>query len=317
MFQDCRFSIFDCRLEMGTPDAEKHPGSILGDLYPFASHFLNIDGNRLHYLDEGSGPPIVMLHGNPTWSFYYRELIKGLRDRYRLVAVDHMGCGLSDKPRTYPYTLATHIDNVTRLIDHLGLNDVTLVVHDWGGPIGFGWATRHMDRVAQFVVFNTAAFLGGRMPLRIRLCRCPLVGEVALLRFNAFARAALHMATAKPERMTSEVRRGYLLPYDRPSNRVAILRFVRDIPLTPQVPSHSVVREIEAGLHRLSDRPMLICWGMKDWCFTPRFLAEWERRFPGAVVHGFPDAGHYVVEDAHERVLPLMREFLAPSDLST
>lgn len=278
-------------------------------LYPFRSRFLTIDGLRMHYVDEGQGPPIVMLHGNPTWSFYYRELLSALRERHRVIAPDHLGCGLSDKPQHYPYTLDTHIRNVERLITHLDLHDVTLAVHDWGGAIGFGWATRHPDRVRRFVVFNTAAFLGGRMPWRIRVCRWPVVGEVLVRRLNGFARSALVMACARRERMTPEVRQGYLLPYDSYANRVGLLKFVRDIPMSPRVPSHAVIRSIENRLSVVADRPMLICWGLRDFCFTESFLDQWIERFPGAAVHRFADAGHYVVEDAHDRIVPLVAEF--------
>lgn len=283
---------------------------ILGELYPFESRYLDVAGGRMHYVDEGDGPAVIMLHGNPTWSFYYRHLITGLRNRYRVIAPDHIGCGLSDKPQEYPYTLLTHINNVERLIDHLELSEVTLAVHDWGGPIGFGWATRHPDRVRGFIVFNTAAFLGGRIPFRIRICRYPVFAGIAVRGLNAFARAALRMACRKRERMTPEVKRGYLLPYDSVASRIAIQCFVRDIPLSPKVPSYPVLKQIEASLPLLRDRPMIIFWGAKDFCFTDRFLNGWIARFPEATVHRFEDAGHYVVEDAHEHILPLVSEFL-------
>ncbi len=149
----------------------------LGELYPFASHYVDVGGYRMHYVDEGVGPAVVMLHGNPTWSFHYRELIKGLRDTYRVIVPDHIGCGLSDKPQEYPYTLSTHIDNVERLIDRLNLESVTLAVHDWGGAIGFGWAARHPSSVRDLILFNTAAFLVDSCPLRLRICRWPVIGE--------------------------------------------------------------------------------------------------------------------------------------------
>lgn len=282
----------------------------VSNLYPFRSHFLNINGVRMHYVDEGSGRPLLLLHGNPTWSFYYRELIKGLSEGCRVIAPDHIGCGLSDKPQDYPYTLATHIDNLERLLAHLGVSGVTLGVHDWGGAIGFGWAVRHPGLVHAFVVFNTAAFLGGRMPLRIRVCRWPILGDLAVRGLNGFARAAIYMACRRRERMTAEVRRGYLLPYDSFANRIAILRFVRDIPVKPAIPSHPVIRQVEAGLPQFRDHPMIIFWGMRDFCFTDQFLIEWTARFPRAEVHRLEDAGHYVVEDAHERILLRLRDFL-------
>lgn len=281
----------------------------LGDEYPFNSHFVEVPGGWMHYLDEGQGPPIIMVHGNPTWSFYFRNLVKGLRDRHRVIVPDHIGCGLSDKPRQYPYTLATHIDNLERLIDELGLGDVSLLLHDWGGPIGFGWATRHPERVRRLAVLNSSVFLGGRMPWRIRVCRWPLFGEVALLGFNAFARAALRMACVQKDRMTPVVRRGYLLPTGRPADRVATLCFVRDIPMGPSSPSYAVLKQIGERLVPFHKIPMTLLWGMQDWCFTDATLAQWVEEFPQAEVHRIWTAGHYVVEDAHERISPILEAF--------
>ena len=288
--------------------ADELPG--LADLYPFKSCYFDLGNERMHYVDEGNGPAVVMLHGNPTWSFYYRELIKGLRDGYRVVAPDHIGCGLSDKPQDYDYTLAAHIQNVSNLLDHLSLDDVTLAVHDWGGAIGFGWAMRNPDCVRRFILFNTAAFFGP-CPLRIRLCRWPILGDVAVRGLNAFARGAVYFACKRRERMTGPVKRGYLLPYDNFANRVAMLRFVRDIPLQRGQPSYRVLEDIEDALPLFRDRPMLICWGGRDFCFNDWYLDAWEARFPSAEVHRFEDAGHYVLEDAGERILLLIRGFLS------
>lgn len=279
------------------------------ELYPFQSHFLPLAGHHMHYLDEGSGPAIVMVHGNPTWSFYFRDLIKGLRDKYRVIVPDHIGCGLSHKPQRYPYTLATHTRNLECLLNHLGVRDVTLAVHDWGGAIGFGWAARHADLVKRFVIFNTAAFFGP-IPLRIRASRWPLIGTLGVRGLNLFARAATIMACKNRKRMTPKVKRGYLLPYDSHANRVAVLEFVRDIPTAGSGRSRETVQQIEAALPQFGDRPMIIFWGGKDFCFNDHFLSEWKRRFPAAEAHRFADAGHYVVEDAHERILPLLRRFL-------
>ncbi len=278
-------------------------------LYPFESNYLTVEGRRLHFVDEGAGPVVLMLHGNPTWSFYYRDLIKGLRDGFRVVAPDHMGCGLSDKPQDYPYTLATHIANLATLIDHLGLTDITLAVHDWGGAIGFGWAMQHRELVRRLVLFNTAAF-PGPCPRRIRVCTWPVFGDVAIRTFNAFARGAVRTACKKRDRMTPLVKRGYLLPYDTKANRIAILRFVQDIPLRATHPTYPLIKQIEASLVQYRDLPTLICWGGQDFCFHDWYYDEWKRHLPDAEMHRFDDAGHFVVADAHEKVLPLLREFL-------
>ena len=281
------------------------------DLYPFRSHYLTLSGWKYHYVDEGSGDPLVMLHGNPTWSFYYRALLGAFSPTHRVVAPDHMGCGLSDKPPTYSYTLAQHINNLEALLDTLKLERLTLFLHDWGGPIGMGYALRHPERVKRFVVFNTAAFPVSRIPLRINVCKLPGFGALAVRGLNAFAGLAPAMACAKRERMTQAVKAGYLAPYDSYAHRVAILRFVQDIPMRPSHPTYQLLAEIGRGLALFEGHPMLIIWGAQDWCFTTDFLKEWQARFPKAEVRLVPDAGHYVVEDAHERIIPWVREFLA------
>ena len=280
------------------------------NLYPFSSHSLQLDRLRYHYLDEGSGENLLMLHGNPTWSFYYRNLILGLKGSYRCVVPDHMGMGKSDKPQDYPYTLSRHIDNFEKLADHLELDDITLVVHDWGGAIGMGFAVRHPERIRRLVIFNTAAFLSSEIPLSLSLCRIPGFGAIAIRGFNLFARGAIRWACVKQERMTEEVRAGYLAPYDNFANRVANLRFVQDIPISPDSPSYSVIQHIEENLKLFREHPVQIIWGAHDFVFNDHFLKRWQEIFPQAEVHRMEDAGHYVVEDAHERILPLLYEFL-------
>lgn len=291
------------------------------DEYPFTSHFLNVPGGRLHYLDEGptatnsrgSDPPPTLLcvHGNPTWSFYWRKIITEFRDQARVVALDHLGCGLSDKPQDYAYRLADHIANLRQLIETLDLCNITLLAHDWGGAIGLGAAGQMPERFTRLALLNTGAFHGERCPWRIRVCRIPGLGAWGVRGLNLFARAALVMATEKPERFTAAVRAGYLAPYDNYEHRVAVHRFVQDIPLAPTHPSYATLTGVEVGLARLSDKPVMLAWGMRDWCFTPKFLEHFRRFFPQAEVHRFADAGHYVIEDAYEQIVPLLSTFLA------
>jgi haloalkane dehalogenase len=279
-------------------------------LYPFTSHEMRLDSVRYHYVDEGQGDPLLMVHGNPTWSFYWRNLVTAFRDNYRTVAVDHIGCGLSDKPRDYEYTLERHTENLISLIEELDLTRITLLVHDWGGAIGLGAAVRLPERFARLVIFNTGAFPPPYVPLRIRICRTPLLGRLAVQGGNLFARAALSMATAKPERMTPAVCRGLLAPYDTWAHRLAIFRFVCDIPFTRRHPTWEVLEDLDSRLPTLADLPVQMIWGMRDWCFRPDCLERFNKIFPHAEVHRLADAGHYVIEDAHEEIVPLMREFL-------
>lgn len=281
-------------------------------LYPFASRELVIDGLRCHYVDEGRGPPLLLVHGNPTWSFYWRSLLTGLSDAHRLVAPDQIGCGLSEKPprSRYPYTLRRRINDLCRLIERLDLRSITLVAHDWGGAVGMGAAVEMPERFERFVLMNTAAFPAPHCPWRIRICRAPLLGPLAVQGLNLFARAALVMATARQAGLPSEVRDGLLAPYDSWRHRAAIYHFVRDIPLSPRHESYATLARVASRLGRFEDHPFCFFWGMRDWCFTPWFLDQWLARFPRAEVHRFADAGHYVLEDAAERIIPSLRTFL-------
>jgi len=284
-------------------------------LYPFKSHFMDLDGLTYHYLDEGEGEPVVMLHGNPTWSFYYRELVKSLAPQFRAIVPDHIGCGLSDKPDTerYDYRLKSRVNDLERLMDHLGLKErISLIVHDWGGMIGMIYALRHTERIRRIVITNTAGFFPPaekRLPLRLWLVRNLIPFAVpAVLGLNLFSRAALYMAPRK--KLSKAVRAGLTAPYNSWDNRIATLRFVQDIPLTRKDPSYSLVKYADDNLHRLADIPMLICWGKHDFVFDAAYLAEWRRRFPHADVREFPDAGHYLLEDAADEIIPLVRDFL-------
>ncbi len=285
-------------------------------LYPFQGRFLDLDGLGYHYLDEGAGEPVVMLHGNPTWSFYYRRLVLALRDSFRAIVPDHIGCGLSDKPddSRYSYTLSRRVQDLGALLDHLAITrNITLVLHDWGGMIGMAYASRYPERIGRLVVLNTAAFHLPQprpLPWQLWICRNTPLGPFLVRGLNLFCRLAPWMCV-KRRTMSYPVRRAYIAPYDSWSNRIAVLRFVQDIPLNSGDTSFNVLKEVERSLDRLRRVPMLICWGEKDFVFDQPFLEEWIRRFPEAEVHQFPNAGHYVLEDAGDQIIPLVRGFLA------
>ncbi len=292
-------------------------------LYPYTSHFMEVGGHRLHYLDEGDGAPVVMLHGNPTWSFYYRALVGGLSGRYRTLVPDHIGCGLSEKPDPdrYDYRLGSRVSDLAAFLDRVEPDrPLTLILHDWGGMIGMAWAVKHPRRVARIVILNTAAFpppAGKKIPRRLSLIRNgpPALARLLVLGLNAFARGAAFMAVKKP--LAEDVRAGLLAPYNSWKNRTATLRFVLDIPLTDEDPGFDILSTTADQLVRLSGRPMLVCWGMHDFVFDADYLAEWQRRFPAAEVHRFEHAGHYLLEDEPARVLKAILAFLKrtePSD---
>ena len=191
--------------------------------------------------------------------------------------------------------------------------NVTLVLHDWGGMIGMGWAVRHPERVARIVVLNTGAFhlpKAKPLPLALRLGRNTRFGAWLITRLNAFCRAAAKVGM-KRSAMPTAVREGLMAPYDTPAHRLAVLKFVQTIPLKPSDPGYDIVDEVERGLEQFRDRPMLICWGLKDFVFDHHFLAEWQRRFPQADVKRFEDGGHYILEDATDEIVGDVRRFLA------
>jgi pimeloyl-ACP methyl ester carboxylesterase len=285
------------------------------ELFPFAGKFFSLrGGHRLHYLDEGQGELVVMVHGNPTWSFYYRNLVLALRATHRVIVPDHIGMGLSDKPpdSRYSYVLQSRIDDLDALLAAVAPGvRVTLILHDWGGMIGMGWAARHPELVSRIVLLNTAAFhLPPHMRVPLSLTAVRALGGVFVRGFNGFARGAAWVG-CKRRRLSADLRDAYCEPYDSWANRIAILRFVQDIPLQPSDASFSLVTSIEAALPGFRAVPVLICWGDQDFVFTPAVLSEWVARWPQAQVHRFADCGHYVLEDAGSEIEALVRGFLA------
>jgi haloalkane dehalogenase len=280
--------------------------------YPFAPQsFLTPRGARLSYLDEGprTDEAVVMLHGNPTWSYYFRHLVRALAPERRCIAPDHVGMGTSDKPPHYDYTLAARIDDVAALVDSLRLARVHLVLHDWGGAIGCGVAARRLETIGRLVIMNTAAFASRRLPRRIALCRLPVVGAWLVRGLNGFAWPATRMAMHR-RTLSREESAGYLWPYDSWANRVALHAFVRDIPRGESHPSWATLQEIERHLGHLARCDTQIVWGGSDFCFNDHFLDRWRTIVPRARVTRIADAGHYVLEDARDEAVPLIRDFL-------
>jgi haloalkane dehalogenase len=216
---------------------------------------------------------------------------------------------LSDlQPR--PLRLADHIDNLVRLIDALDLERVTLIAQDWGGAIGLGAMLRERQRFERIVLFNTGAFRPWFIPWRIRVCRTPVFGRLAVQGGNAFSRAALTMTLGRKRRLEPDVAAGYLAPYDSWQRRAAVQQFVEDIPLSPRHPTWATLGEIEDQLPTLADVPALLVWGMRDWCFTPECLERFVAVWPRAEVHRLADVGHWVVEDAPEEAATHVELFL-------
>ncbi|WP_200944001.1 alpha/beta fold hydrolase [Lysobacter sp. Root604] len=285
--------------------------------YPFQPQRFEVrPGIAMSYLDQGpkDGEVVVMLHGNPSWSYYWRKLVLGLRDRYRCIVPDHVGMGLSDKPRDdrYTYTLQSRIDDVERLLQYLRIDGpITLAVHDWGGGIGFGWGLKHSDQIKRLVITNTGAFplpSAKPLPKRLRLGRDSAIGTGLIRGLNAFAGSAARVGVVSP--MPRAVRRAYLAPYDSWANRIATSRFVQDIPLAEGDAAWPLVQAMGRKLPEYADRPAFIGWGLRDFVFDHHFLKGFTDALPQAQVHAFEDAGHYVLEDKAAVLVPEIRAFL-------
>jgi haloalkane dehalogenase len=280
--------------------------------YPFSPRtFVTPAGARMSYLDEGGDrdEAVLMLHGNPTWSYYYRHLVRALSPSLRCIVPDHIGMGASEKPSGYAYTLATRIADAEALVAALGLKRVHLVVHDWGGAIGFGFAARHPALIGRIVILNTAAFAANRIPARIALCKLPGIGPLLVRGLNGFAGPAVWMAMHR-RALSADEKRGYLWPYRSWADRVAVSAFVRDIPMQPSHPTWNTLAAVERGLAQFRDRPVLVYWGGRDFCFNDLFLERWRKLLPQARVNRIADAGHYVLDDAREEVVPAVNAFL-------
>jgi haloalkane dehalogenase len=285
------------------------------DLYPFESNFIDINGHDLHYIEKGEGRPVIMVHGNPTWSFYFRNLIQELSNDFRAIALDHIGCGFSDKPdvKNYDYTLESRVKDLDTLINSLDIDEkINLIVHDWGGMIGLAWAVDHIDRVDKIIITNTSGFLlpkTKKFPLLLWLVKYIKIFAVpALLGFNAFAKIALFLCSKKG--LPKKVKKGLIAPYNSWKNRIATLKFVQDIPIDKSDISFQMVNHVDKHIKDLKECDLMFLWGAKDFVFDLTFLNEFRQRFPQAQTHVFHDAGHYLFEDKPKETTDKIKTFL-------
>lgn len=281
--------------------------------FSFAPHYVEMESFQMHYVDVGAGEPIVLLHGDPTWGYLYRRFLPSLSTRARCLVPDHMGMGKSGVPSIpYPYRLRHHIDNLETFILGLDLRDITLAVHDWGGPIGLGFAIRHPSRIRRLILMNTWAFTpwpGGPLPRLIELIRSPK-GEAFIMGRNGYVRPALVGTTAQPEHLTETVLDAYLAPFRTPESRRALLCWSRDIPVMASDASYAEMQHIENGLAQFKHLPVLLMWGMQDPVLPPAVLRRWQQLYPHATTHELDEASHFLQEDAPERIVRAIEEFL-------
>ncbi len=281
--------------------------------FPFVPHYHEVNGFAMHFVDEGTGEPIVLVHGDPTWGYLWRRFIPPLARRRRCIVPDHMGMGKSGAPEeSYPYRLRHHIANLESLLLHLDLHGITLVLHDWGGPVGLGFATRHPERIKRLILMNTWAFApwpGGPFPRLLELIRSER-GEKFVLEKNGYLEPALLGTTHHPENLTKTVLETYQAPFPTPASRRALLCWSRDIPVREADPSYGEMKRIEEGLAQFTGTVILLVWGMRDPVLPESVLRRWQRLYSQAATHEIEDASHFLQEDAPERILSGIQRFL-------
>lgn len=284
-----------------------------GGLFPFAPHYYSHQGVDIHYVDEGSGEPVVMIHGDPTWGFLYRNFVPPLSQRYRCIVPDHMGMGKSAVPQEQSlYRLERHCANLEALLLHLDVRDITLVLHDWGGPVGLGFATRHPERIKRLVLMNTWAFApwpGGPFPRLLEIIRSER-GEAFVLRKNGYLEPALLGTTYHSEKLTSAIMEAYRAPFPTPESRLAMLCWSRDIPVQESDVSYAEMKRIEHGLSLFQEIPVLLVWGMLDPVIPVPVLRRWQQVYSHAITYELEDASHFLQEDAPERIVRWIEMFL-------
>ena len=278
--------------------------------YPFASNYYITPVGRMHYLDEGEGDPIIFVHGNPSWSYQFRNVIKRVSNHHRCIAPDLIGFGLSDKPKDWSYLPEDHAKLFGDFLESLDLKNMTIVVGDWGGPIGLSYAIKHPKRVKNLVITNTwlwsvrkdwyyqafSRFVGGP------------VGKVLINSRNFFARDVVKMAVGDKSRLTKEVHDHYLKPLEKKEERKGSWVFPRRI-----IGSSEWLESLWNKHERLKDKNVLLAWGMKDIAFREKELNRWKDTFPDATVVRFEDAGHFVAEERPKELSDSMKKLLKTS----
>jgi haloalkane dehalogenase len=277
------------------------------DLYPFRSRWFENEIGRTHYIDEGTGPPILFCHGNPTWSFLYRDIIRRLRDRFRCVAVDYFGFGLSDRPEGYGYSPGEHAKVISELVGRLDLQELVIMGQDWGGPIGLAVGLSEPERIRGFVFGNTWFWPADRLRLKL-FSRVMSSGPMqrAILNRNFFVEKLIPSGTSR--QLTPSEMRHYRGVQPTPEARVGVAEFPRQI-----IEAGPWLGEIAEGVESsLSEKPLLLVWGMRDLAFGRAFIPRWQQTFPDHRLVTLSGAKHYIQEDAPVEIARAIAERFPP-----
>jgi haloalkane dehalogenase len=288
-----------------TTPATRYPKWLDRNEYPFPNHYFQTPIGRMHYVDEGKGDPIVMVHGNPGWSFEFRKVIKELSKTNRCIAPDHIGFGLSDKPPEWDYLPKSQAENFERFLDHLNLTNLTLTFNDWGGPIGFSYAIKHPEKIKKFVIMNTwlwsvkddryyqmfSGMMGGTL------------GKFMIRRFNIFGKVVVKMAMGDKSKLTKAIHRHYYLHLEKPEDRKGCYVFPREI-----IGSSAWLDSLWQQREKINNLPATLVWGMKDIAFREPQLNYWIANWNNPRVVKLANVGHYPHEEAPEEVIKALQE---------
>ncbi len=312
-------------LSNSQPENAAQATQIIADLglsqeYPFDHHFIQTHHGRMHYIDEGKGDPVLALHGNPTWSFLYRNFAKGLSDKNRFIAPDLIGFGLSQKPSDVDsYSIAGHVDDIDKLITTLDLQNLTLVIQDWGGPIALAVAARHPERIKALVILNTFGSYpplptmdenNVDLPFELDMFRAPVIGNLLVKQLGMFENMGMKMATVNHDHLDT-VKIAYTDVFTQADDRAGVMAFPKLIPTKLDHPSAQLIKHQVEPFVKNFKGPVQIFWGMQDPFFQPEMLTVWQHNLPQANTVKLAGASHYLQEDAHQEIVPLLKQFLS------
>lgn len=275
--------------------------------FPFQPHFETINGFRMHYVDEGEGEPVLCLHGMPTWGYLYRKFIKKLSATNRVIAPDQMGFGKSDVPQDKEYRMEEHVDNLKELLIKLDLQDITLIVQDWGGPIGFGFAVDVPERIKRLVIMNTSVGVMSedKKPWYAMLEEKGIYNQF-IMNIEGLIKGGIH----NKEKVTDTMIKAYTAPFPSEEYYLGALAWPKDIPVGKEHPSAVIMQHVRDNLDKLSNKEKVLIWGLKDPIFPEKTIDWWHKIYPNIETHEIPNAAHFLQEDAPKEIISIIQDFI-------
>lgn len=275
-------------------------------LYPFDNKYIQLEAGEMHYVDEGEGNVILFIHGTPAWSFLYRDFISSLSKKYRCIAIDHLGFGLSEKPENFDGKPQSHSKNLSEFIEKLNLENITIVVHDFGGPIGLSSAIQNHHRIKQVILFNTWLWETKNNPAAQKVDKIinSGIGKFLYLRMNFSPKFLLKKGFYKKKNLSKKIHKQYIYPFPNKSSRTSLLNIGKSL-----VGSSGWYQEQWENLDKLQQKPWLILWGVKDEFLTTACLEIWKKKLSNATIKNF-ECGHFIQEEKTNETIQEVEKFM-------